>query len=92
MRVAVVMRGLQPNLFQQVADQGTAFFLVLFNTMYQYRLGDGFPNGNARVEGRVGVLEYNLSLLAEVAQGLALQCSHLNVVEPYLAVCGFNQS
>ena len=60
--------------------------------MHPHRLCNGFADGDAWVERRVGVLEHDLGLLAEVTQGLAFQSGHFNAVEPHLAVCRFSQT
>ena len=83
--IAVVMFGLQAHLLKQVADSGATLVGVFLDVVHQHWLGNGFAYGNAWFEGRVGVLEDNQCLLAEIAERLPPQCRYLYTVEPNLA-------
>src|SRR4029079_6051566 len=84
-REAVRMLRAQADRAQQLVDAALAF-LSLVELVHPERLGDDLAHRHARVERRVGILENDLQLAADVAHPAAAEARDVLTVEDDLAV------
>ena len=91
MRIGVSQALGQTDGFHQLAHAGLTLSLVLHAVNLQ-RLFDRLADGLARVQGREGILEDDLDILAQLAQLFLVQRGDVLAFEVYAAGSGLNQA
>ena len=83
-RIAVHRPGAEADLFEQLLDALTPF-LAVADAVDGEGLGEDLVDAHARIEGRVGVLEHELHLLADSTKAAVAELGQVVAVEPDLA-------
>ena len=92
MRVAVVVLGVEPNLLHQILDRALALTLALVDAMDDEWLADDRPDGLARVQRRVRVLEDHLELAPQGLELPAREIGDLLAIDLDAAARGVEQA
>src|SRR5262249_4844837 len=86
-RIAVEVRSRQPDLLQQFAKSALTL-ATQREAMYAQRLRQDIPNGQARIEACVGILENDLHRFARSTHFFGIEGVNVLTIEPDLAARG----